>query len=145
MMVDPTRRKRSVNSERYIVGPAEIGCLFHGTSVAILVSNVSCAADARVLVCLPYRDYHYLEFKMAGWHQLRQIIALLCIVGIVLVAVHPGNPGMLVAAIDPVFELGIPTTCPSHRVDAERVHNSFPPCLAALADRAPPVRLMEVL
>ena len=82
---------------------------------------------------------------MTNWQRLRQIIALLCIVGIVLLAVLPGNPGMLVAALVPLFELGVPEARPTHRIDAERIPGSPPPCLAAIADRAPPASLMAVV
>jgi hypothetical protein len=82
---------------------------------------------------------------MAAWHQLRQILALFCIAGILLAAVLPSNPGMLLAALCPACVLAVPITCPAQRVDAGPVRVSLAPYLAAIAGRAPPVQLSETL
>ena len=79
---------------------------------------------------------------MVRWQELRRILTLLCIATILLAAVFPGDPGLLAAALGPVWAIAVPNLCPAQRMGAGAVHADLPAFLGANADRAPPVPLM---
>jgi hypothetical protein len=76
---------------------------------------------------------------MPDWHQLRRILAVLCVIAVVVAALVPANSALLLAVLVPFAYISGPVLFRARRIYRFAPQAISVPLLSAAAFRAPPL------